>query len=473
MFKSLLLAAGLASLASAKQACDFNITADEASTHACGAACQATYKKMQAADLAHFRTEFDFGFYETAANFSGSRAGDLLKLEPVNATRLDVKPGTTVYRIQYTSVDYDGELVPVTGYVAFPYSAPGQDALGAGAGNGTGNGTSNGNTNSTTGRYRLAAWAHGTSGIYHGCAPSNGPTLYDPSAWQALIDQGHAVVGTDYAGIGNNHTTHKFLSFNAQATDVYYSTIAARKAFPGVLSKEWFSVGHSQGGGTVWKLAESDFVQGKDSGYIGTVAIAPATYVVDMMLGGYDSVPEPAFVPLIPEMVRRVTPGYNGTILTDQMDSRMKLAEEAQMCVGGSLGLSMDLDKRQILSRERLDRDWPVYLEWQARTAPALGAGSSSPILVIQGANDSTVLPPTTREAVERACKAGNEVHYSEYPWMEHTPVVAASLSEWVPWINARFDEVQGLRAVSGKGKCTKRVRKAFDLANAKTPSEL
>ncbi|UNI24876.1 hypothetical protein JDV02_010595 [Purpureocillium takamizusanense] len=508
MINSLLLA-GLVSLASARRACDFNITADQASAHACGAECQATYEKTtQGHDLEFFGSDFDFGFYETAANFSGAQAGgELLKLAPVNASSLDVKPGTTVYRIQYSSVDYDGSLVPVTGYVAFPYAAPVQQQLtrngGTAGGDGGGmnmnppgsnNTNSNNNNNSTAaGRFRLAAWAHGTSGIYAGCAPSNSPTLYDPTAWQALLDQGYAVVGTDYAGIGNNYTTHKFLSFDVQATDVYYSTVAARKAFPGLLSEEWFGVGHSQGGGVVWKLAEGDYVKssrhGADnrgssssSGYVGTVAIAPATYVVDMLLGGYDSLPYADFVPLLPELVRRVTPSYNGsTILTDQMESRMALAEEAQMCVGGTLGMVADLSKGQILSRERLARDWPVYLAWQARTAPALaGARTSAPMLVVQGANDTTVLPATTAEAVERACEAGNEVHLSVYPGMGHSPVVAASLSEWVPWINARFDEAQGVKGREkaerdGNGKCTKRVREPFDLDNmvVKTPGEL
>ncbi|KAJ6437366.1 prolyl aminopeptidase (secreted protein) [Purpureocillium lavendulum] len=481
MHKSLALL-GLLPLVSARQASDLNITTDEARTHSCDAACESTYtNKTQPLDIAQFRREFDFDFYATAANFSGSKAGDLLKLAPVDPDSLNSKAGTTVYRIQYTSVDFDGSLVPVTGFVALPYARP----LGSSshyshhvksAGNETGGGRGG---NGTRALFRLAAWAHGTSGIYLGCAPSNGPTLYDPSAWQALVDQGYAVVGTDYAGIGNNYTTHKFLSFNVHAADVYYSTVAARKAFPQTFSKEWFSVGHSQGGGTVWKLAESDYVQGKDSGYVGTVAIAPATYIVDMMLGNWDSYPSPGFAAFLPESVRRVFPSYKGSsILTDLMQSRMALAEKAQMCVGAMLGLSSDLKRHEIVSRERLRRHMPAYLEWQARTAPALGARSSSPILVVQGKNDSTVLASTTSEAVERACKAGSEVHYSVYPGIDHSPIVSASLFEWVRWIDARFDAAQGLTNASSRQhganmKCSRTVLKPFDLANAKIPAEV
>ncbi|KAJ6443699.1 prolyl aminopeptidase (secreted protein) [Purpureocillium lavendulum] len=415
---------GLLSLATAKQASDFNITTDEA-------------------HLALVGRDFNFNFYDTAAKFSSSRAGDLLKLEPVDPSSLDVKPGTTIYRIQYTSIDFDGSLAPVTGFIAFPYAAPVVYAAQAR------NDSSQGNRTSL---FRLAAWAHGASGLYRGCAPSNGPTLHDPSSWQSLVDYGYAVVGTDYAGLGNNYTTHKFLSFNVHATDVYYSTVAARKAFPATFTTEWVSVGHSQGGGAVWKLAETDYVQN---------------------MGLADSYPAPAFLPAIAMSVRRATPSYNGTILTDQMQCRMGLADRAQMCFGGMVGMAANLSRDEIVSRDRLSRDMPVYLSWQARTAPALGDRSSAPILVIQGDNDMIVVPSNTNKAVEQACEAGNEVHYSVYPGIQHSSAASASLFEWIRWIDNRFHEVQGQKRLSSGGRCTKTVVNALDLANAKSPEEL
>ncbi|KAF1730575.1 hypothetical protein CRV24_010038 [Beauveria bassiana] len=156
----------LFNLSIARQGSNFNITPDFAITNGCDDQCQETLSKANVADLDTFGHDFDFDWFRTATNFSGSNPGDLLKLQPLDPKTpgLQVKPGTTVYRMQYTSQDLDNSSLPATGFIALPF-APIQLK------------GSTTNDTSAAGLFPLVAYAHGTSGVYTGCAPSNGPAL--------------------------------------------------------------------------------------------------------------------------------------------------------------------------------------------------------------------------------------------------------------------------------------------------------
>ncbi|OAA58157.1 hypothetical protein ISF_06696 [Cordyceps fumosorosea ARSEF 2679] len=428
--------AGLLALAAghvvAELACGFNVSSDFAAAHGCDAKCQDILRHANAYDHAQVGTDFDFSFYATAANFTGSAPGSLLKLEPADPGPLDVRAGTTVYRMQYTSLDLDGKTaVPSTGFVAFPYSPL------------SGDGSSPGACGATTAAYRTIAFAHGTIGVYPGCAPSAGPALFDYDSWQPLLARGYVVVAADYAGLGNNQTEHKYCSFPAQANDVYYSVVAARAAFGQLLSREWMSVGHSEGGGAVWKLAEGDLL---DEAYLGTVALAPATRIIDMAIsgllgGGDDSDSGGGFASYAPSLavgIQRYDSSYDLTLLGPGMRRRMAVAERAQVCATGLAGLTLDLALEDVVSLTGAAGDLPLLQRWQDETAPSSGR-ARAPLLVVQGLNDTSILPGTTREAVERACGAGSAVHLSLYPGVEHSPLLPASAPEWLAWIDARF----------------------------------
>jgi hypothetical protein len=75
--------------------------------------------------------------------------------------------------------------------------------------------------------FRTVAWAHGTSGVFRGCAPSVMPSLYEYGSWSYLIERGFAVVATDYAGLGNDEIGHPYVSLSSHANDVFYSVAAA------------------------------------------------------------------------------------------------------------------------------------------------------------------------------------------------------------------------------------------------------
>ncbi|TQV91253.1 prolyl aminopeptidase (secreted protein) [Cordyceps javanica] len=409
---------------SAELASNFDVTSEFAAANGCDSKCLDILRHANAYDHKQVGTDFDFGFYQTAQNFTGSKPGDLLKLEAADPAPLNIKAGTTVYRMQYTSLDLDGKtIVPSTGFIAFPYSPLGSCS-----------------------KYRSIAFAHGTIGVYRGCAPSNGPSLFDYESWQLLLERGYAVIATDFAGLGNNETLHKYCSFPAQANDVYYSMVAARAAFGNILSRNWMSVGHSEGGGAVWKLAESSLLATESQQYLGTVALAPATHIIDMAVSGLlgsggddsDSGGFASYAPSLAVGIQRYQPTYNLTLLGPKMRERMAIADRAQVCATALAGLTLDLKLEDVVSLEGAVGDLGLLQEWQNKTAPSDGK-AFAPLLVVQALNDTSILPDTTKEAVDRACKGGNTVHLSLYPGVEHSPLIPAAAPEWLNWIDARF----------------------------------
>ena len=64
----------------------------------------------------------------------------------------------------------------------------------------------------------------------------------------------------------------------AQAHDVNFSLITARKALP-ELSKRFVVMGHSQGGGAAWAFAQQQVLD-QTEGYIGAVTVIPTTRIL-------------------------------------------------------------------------------------------------------------------------------------------------------------------------------------------------
>lgn len=444
----------------AERGSNYNVSDEFALANGCGDVCQKNMAAANQQDLASFGQDFDFDFYQTAANFSTSQAGDVLKLQPLDPKPLNIKSGTSIYRLQYSSRDLDGSLVPATAFIALPFAPPSRAA-----------GYADGSQNkSNSAAYPLVAYAHGTSGIYRGCAPSSGPSLYDYDSWQLLVGRGYAVVATDYAGLGSNHTLHKYGSYVAQANDVYFSVVAARKAFAGscLFSEDWMSVGHSQGGATVWKLSESDLVA-RDSHYLGTVALAPAARLWTMFKLNLETAGAfLGYAPYHAKALQRVRPDYNLGVLAEPLRRRVVgVADAAQLCFSGLMSMSADLPSDQIVSRAGIEQDDAIFQAWEDEMSPGkAGRRSSGPVLVVQGLNDTAVLPRATRAVYDHACGLGSEVHLREYPLMEHSPVIPAAAPQWLAWVDERFARK------ATPGGCSARVERPFDTALVKAPAE-
>jgi pimeloyl-ACP methyl ester carboxylesterase len=287
---------------------------------------------------------------------------------------------------------------------------------------------------------------------------------------------GYAIVGTDYAGLGNNFTSHKYCSYAAHAEDVYYSVQAAHKAFPGVFTKQWMSMGHSQGAGAVWKLSEHPLVQDASSGYLGTVSVAPGPKLYDTATFAVNSIfPRPDYHQFVVSAelgmmsygVMQAFPDYTPPWVGKAMKLRMSLATLTQSCTMAFMGMSFDLSRDELITPGGNPAADKTLKKWQEINAPAQGDKASRPLLIIHGWNDTSLLPEMTVKAYHDAVKAGNEVHLLRYPGLDHSAALTASTPTWLRFLE---DQFAGKR---GRGRSTDKTVQPFNLAAAKAPLEL
>ncbi|MDT9646797.1 alpha/beta hydrolase family protein, partial [Pseudomonas sp. JV245A] len=150
--------------------------------------------------------------------------GKLLRSEPLEAT-LSLPNAASAQRILYSSTDgIDGKTpVVVSGTLFLPKGkAP-------------------------AGGWPVASWGHGTVGVADVCAPSwQGRSYRDVQYLSRWLDEGFAIVATDYQGLGVPGG-HPLLNNRMAAYGILDAAKAVVAGVPGLANKVLI-VGQSQGG---------------------------------------------------------------------------------------------------------------------------------------------------------------------------------------------------------------------------------
>ena len=131
----------------------------------------------------------------------------------------------------------------------------------------------------------VLAWAHGTTGVADTCAPSGdymgGPVhVYQQIAAKALnawLARGYAVVAPDYQGLGTPGG-HPYMNARSQLHTVVDAVRAIHHLKPYSFSKNWYVMGHSQGGAASLKVAASGQKDAPEFDLRGAIALAPGGY---------------------------------------------------------------------------------------------------------------------------------------------------------------------------------------------------
>lgn len=183
-------------------------------------------------------------FYTVPEDAAKAPPGTLLKVEKdVDTSKYTLPPATALSRVMYQSENLNGSRVPASAYVLWPYSSRSQPD-----------------------RYSIVAWAF----------PCPVPTC----------TSGYVFIATDYAGLGvDRHTSretiiHEYMACLSHANDVIYSVEAAQAAFP-ELSRKFFVIRHSQGGGAAWATAQRQVAR-PVPGYLGAVAVSSVSNILEV-----------------------------------------------------------------------------------------------------------------------------------------------------------------------------------------------
>ncbi|TBU94002.1 lipase family protein [Phytopseudomonas dryadis] len=156
-----------------------------------------------------------------------AQPGKLLRHEPLEA-RVGLSSAGQQHRILFSSTDGVGGEAPITVSGAL-FLPKGQ---------------------APEGGWPIVAWGHGTLGIADICAPSwQGRSYRDVRYLNAWLDEGYAVVASDYQGIGVPGPNPQFNN-RSNAYSILDSARAALDGFQG-LSRKVLLVGQPQGGSAV------------------------------------------------------------------------------------------------------------------------------------------------------------------------------------------------------------------------------
>lgn len=287
----------------------------------------------------------------------------------------------------------------------------------------------------------VIAWAHGTTGIARGCAP----TVLDPfeaGAFHLLDDllaEGWGYVGTDYTGLGTEGP-HPYLVGPPAARSVLDSVRAAHQLDVAALGEQTVVWGHSQGGhAALWTGGVAgDYAPEVD--IAGVAALAPAanlpsliesvagftggellaSYVIAAYAAEYDDVRVEDYVRPGARQIVRAMAGRCLSEPSTLVSVATVLALHRTVWIGepdrGALG-------------DRLRENVP--------TLPV-----DAPLLVAQGGADTLVTPGGQDEYVAAICRAGGAVDYRTYAGKGHLDLVERSspaVADLLDWTRERL----------------------------------
>ena len=360
----------------------------------------------------------DDPFYQVPLESSQAAPGTLLKVDKDVDTKPYLIPaGTTLSKIVYQSEKLNGIPVPVSGFILWPYAARShQDG------------------------YRVVAWAHGTSGANADHAPSNYKNLCQHFlAPYQLALQGYVVIGTDYAGLGVQKDAsgasimHEYLASPSQGNDVVHSVSAARMAFP-ELSKNFVVVGHSQGGGAAWAVAQRA-ASNSIPGYLGAIAISPYTNFLNE-----ESIFGPRVAATICGGIASSFPDFNPQdILTPEGEKRISVMSQTGAGVAAAIAI--------VHKADLVKPDWrtnPYVQKYGALTGNG-GKPIQGPLLIIHGEADAINSSGTAKAAVEKTANLFPSAQLESVwlPDVGHAPALGASQRLWMDWIADRYNGLE------------------------------
>lgn len=348
--------------------------------------------------------------YDRPANVP-ARPGQIVRIEPMTQ---GVPAGARGWRFLYTTTRQDGAPAVASAVMLVPDGGAAPRPL--------------------------IAWAHGTTGIARGCAPS---LMADPFAGTpavaGLLKNGWAMVSTDYVGMGTPGD-HAYLVGEDAARAVLDSIRAAVSHREWRLSGATVVWGHSQGGhSALWSgIAAPRYAP--DVALRGVAALAPASDLPALTRESGAT----GFGKLISAFV------YQAYAQVYPDVAAMPVSPLARVAIA-------DMSRRCIVDRKAL---WTIGELWLLRKQPLLPAGAGShaleqrlqqnspfqpiraPLLIAQGAADESVSAKVQRRFVQSRSDAGQSLQYLEYPAVDHMGLVKPDSplnADLLAWTSARF----------------------------------
>ena len=359
--------------------------------------CRAQDDRYSFHPLATVREEtVPENFYNLPDPIPSGKPGDLIKAEPYDDYALPYSVSVT--RALYHSVNAIGQDVVASGVILVPQ---GKEPLGG---------------------WPVIAWAHPFIGAARNCAPSLMKGLYGGAFLSMYVSMGYAVVATDYVGLGTPFR-NAALDSQSNATDVTNAVIAARKAVP-QLGLRWVAAGEREGGLAALMIGEREDHIG-DSGYLGSMAIAPTLDLKSVIESGHEQPDNLLFL------------AYGAGTIYPNFD--------AESIVGpNALARYRDIDKACDLGPKRVkSTPSPLVDNWDQNPfiskffkRNSLGyRRAPEPILII---SPISAVVTSGANPISRMCSLGDTIDLESYD-VDTDSLMGESVSFQLTWLKARF----------------------------------
>jgi acetyl esterase/lipase len=324
--------------------------------------------------------------------------------------------GSQAFRILYRSTGLKGEPIEVSGVIFIPNGSP------------------------PPGGRNVIAWAHPTSGVVEGCAPSLMPDT-DGLIWglPTMLAKGYVVVATDYQGLGTPGI-HPYLIGKSEARSVLDSVRAARNMPQSGASNRFVVWGHSQGGHAALYTGELAKSYAPDLKLLGVGAAAPATYLIELFDADKAS---PAGKELTAMAIYSWSHLYNDPASTLVAPDAMGVYEAmANDCIESVPEfLKLDRAEKPLIHEEYLKANPAKTEPWEGvmvRNSPGQ-APAGAPVFLAQGTADTIVRPAITKQFGDALCAQGEKVMFVDLPGVNHTFAAKESVYTALKWIDDRF----------------------------------
>ncbi len=338
-------------------------------------------------------------FYVVPDPLPAGQPGDLIRTQPLKDDN-----GDTGLRIMYHSTDVNGTDRAVTGVAYYPTDeAP-------------------------EGGWPVLAEAHGTTGIASQCAPSRIP----------LVPGSYGVRGvrvqTDYIGLGPVGELHSYLSATAEGNAMVDSVVAVHQIADAHAGDEWLVYGHSQGGHAALITNEIAEERAPQFDLLGTAAVSPGAQFTEtygdtiqtgiittmVLFGAFEENPDldPADY-LNPEAYAQGKDVVTNQCLGPIIDTMLPLAAQPDFYIQDPIESGE--------ARDFMEDNDPATVV------------SESPLLVINGLKDVTVVPKRTQALYARLCDIGQVVEYVELPDADHGGAASQSVDQVKAWFADRL----------------------------------
>lgn len=334
---------------------------------------------------------------------------------------LSVPGAGSAYRILYSTVDQHDRPAVSTAVVFLP------------------------RTPAPPGGWPVLAWAHGTVGLGDDCTPSarerSGRDAEYLSHW---LDEGYAVVGSDYTGLGTPGLM-SYLNSVTTARGVVDSVLAAQH-LDADLSPKWAVVGQSQGGGAAVATARwaTEFSAGSGLDYRGVVATGtPANVESIVKQAGPDMAVPPELGPMgsaytayIVAALREARPDLDlDRVLTPAGREAADRAET--LCAADLAGSLTDLSVPGFFTAPVTSIPGAAEAIDTYMAIPA--SGYDRPVFLGVGMRDRDVPPGLTLRFAEAMSANGQDVTLKVYPDSDHSGTVLTSVPDSTAFLADAF----------------------------------